>query len=112
MANAADVLLHGQCSIKMDSKVFNRRFKRNTVSASVCALTVDRLKTRCRANGHNLSLICVQLKLVAIHPEQSSINTRLKTEQNRSELIGWCTFGELSVIGVFVRVTIIDRNHI
>ena len=26
---------------KMDSKVFNRRFERNTVSANVCALTVD-----------------------------------------------------------------------
>ena len=58
----------------MDSKVFNQRFKRNTVSANVCALTVDRLKTRCRASGHNLSLICVQLKLVAVHPEQNIIS--------------------------------------
>ena len=96
----------------MDSKVFNRRFERNTLSANVCAVTVDRLKMTCRANRHNISLICVQLKLVAIHPEQSIINTCLNTGLNRSELIGWCTFGQLSVIGVLVIVTIMDRNHI
>ena len=96
----------------MDSEVFNRRFERNTVSASVCALAVDRLKTRCRAYGHNPSLICVQLKLVAIHPGQNIINTCLNTGLNRKELIGWGTFGQLSVIGVLVIVTIMDRNHI
>ena len=32
MANAADVLLHGQCSIKMDSKVFNPHSERNTTN--------------------------------------------------------------------------------
>ena len=96
----------------MDSKVFNRRFERNTVFANVCALTVDWFKTRCRANRHNLSPICVQLKLVAIHPEQNIINTCLNTGLNRKELIGWGTFGQLSVIGVFVIVTIMDRNHI
>ena len=106
------MLLHWQRFIKMDSKVFNWRFKRNTASANVCALTVDRLKTRCRANGHNLSLICVQLKLVAIHPEQNIINTCLNTGLNRKELIRWGTFGQLSVIGVLVIVTIMDRNHI
>ena len=96
----------------MDSKVFNRRFERNTVFANVCALTVDWFKTRCRANRHNLSLICVQLKLVAIHPEQNIINTCLNTGLKRKELIGWGTFGQLSIIGVFVIVTIMDRNHI
>ena len=89
-----------------------RRFERNTVSANVCALTVDRFKTRCRANRHDLSLICVQLKLVAIHPEQNIINTCLNTGLNRKELIGWGTFGQLSVIGVLVIVTIMNRNHI
>ena len=92
------------------NKVFNQHFERNTVSANVCALTVDRL--RCRANRHNLSHICVQLKLVAIHPEQNIINTCLNTGLNRKELIGWGTFGQLSVIGVLVIVTIMDRNHI
>ena len=67
---------------------------------------------RIDANRHNLSLICVQLKLVAIHSEQNIINTCLNTGLNRSELIRWCTFGQLSVISVFVIVTIVDRNHI
>ena len=67
------------------SEVFNRRFERNAVSANVCALTVDRFKTRCRTNRHNLSLICVQLKLVAIHPEQNIINTCLNTGLNRKD---------------------------
>ena len=48
---------------------------------------------RIDANRHNLSLICVQLKLVAIHSEQNIINTRLNTRLNRKELIGWGTFG-------------------
>ena len=118
MANAADVLLHGQCSIKMDSKVFNPHSERNTTNVLKGTLfppmlfTVDRLKMRCRANWHNLSLICVQLKLVAIHPEQNIINTGLITGLNRKELIRWGTFGQLSVIGVLVIVTIMDRNHI
>jgi len=68
--------------------------------------------SRCRANRHNLSLICVQLKLVAIHSEQNIINTCLNTGLNRKELIRWGTFGQLSVIGVLVIVTIMDRNHI
>ena len=58
-------------------------FERNTVSANVCALTVDRLKTRYRANRHNLSLISVQLKLVALHPEQNIINICLNTGQKK-----------------------------
>ena len=69
----------------------NRRFERNTVSANVCAFTVDRLKTRCRANRHNLSLICVQLKLVAIHPEQNIINTCLseyRIEKKGTDRVG------------------------
>ena len=111
-ADAADVFLHWQHSIKMDSKVFSQCFERNTVSANVCTLTVDRLKTRCRANRHNLSLICVQLKLVATHPEQNIISTCLNTGVNRKELIGWGTFGQLSVIGILVIVTIMDRNRI
>ena len=77
-----------------------------------CALTIGRLKTRCRANRHNLSLICVQLKLVAVHPEQNIISICLNTGLNRKELIGWGTFGQLSVIGVLVIVTILDGNHI
>ena len=68
--------------------------------------------SRCRANRHNLSLICVQLKLVAMHPEQNIINTCLNTGLNRRELIRWGTFGQLSVIGILVIVTIMDRNHI
>ena len=75
------------------------------------------------AEPTGLSLICVQLKLVAIHPEQNItntclntgqniINTCLNTGQNRSEAIGCCTFGQLSVISVFVIVTVMDRNHI
>ena len=66
---------------------------------------------RCTANWHNLSLICVQLKLVAIHSEQN-INTCLNTGLNRSELIRWCSFGQLSVISVLVIITVVDRNHI
>ena len=96
----------------MDSEVFNRRLERNNVSANVCALIVDRLKTSCRANRHNFSRICVLLKLVAIHPEQNIINTCLNTGLNRDELIEWCTFGQLSVISVLVIVTIMDTNHI
>ena len=57
-------------------------------------------------------LICVQLKLVAIHPEQNIINTCLNTGLNRKELIRWGTSGQLSVIGVLMIVTIMDRNHI
>ena len=103
----------------MDSKVFNRRFERNTVSAIVCALTVDRLKTRCRANRHNLNLICVQLKLVAIHPDQNIINTCLNTGLNRKELIGWGHFWTAQwesererTLTLPLIVTIMDRNHI
>ena len=54
-----------------------------------CALTVVRLKTRCRANRHNLSLICVQLKLVAVHPEQNIINmSEYRIEQKGTDRIG------------------------
>ena len=67
------------------SEVLNRRFERNAVSANVCALTVDRLKTRCRPNRQNLSLICVQRKLVAIRPEQNIVNTCLDTGLNRKD---------------------------
>ena len=106
------VLLHRQRFIKTDSKVFNRRFKRNTVSANVCALTVDRLKTRCRANRHNLSLICVQLKLVAIHPEQNIINTCLKyrTEQKGTDQVG--RFWTAQCHRRTCDSSIMDRNHI
>ena len=64
------------------------------------------------AEPTGITSICVQLKLVAIHPEQNIINTCLNTRLNRKELIGWGTFGQLSVIGVLVIVTIMDRNHI
>ena len=49
---------------------------------------------------------------ITSHPEQNIINTCLNTGLNRKELIGWGTFGQLSVIGVLVIVTIMDRNHI
>ena len=112
-ANAVDVLLQCQCFVQMDSEVFNRRFERNTVSINVCTLTVDRFKTRCRPYRHNLSLICVQLNIVAIHPQQNTINIYLNTGLKRNELIGWCTFGQLSVIDVRVTITVMeDRNHI
>ena len=112
-ANAVDVLLQCQCFVEMDSEVFNRRFERNTVSINVCTLTFDRFKTRCRPYRHNLSLICVQLNIVAIHPDQNTFNIYLNTGLKRNELIGWCTFGQLSVIDVRVTITVMeDRNHI
>ena len=42
---------------------------------------------------------------------QSRTSSCLNTGLNRKELIGWGTFGQLSVIGVLVIVTIMDRNH-
>ena len=50
--------------------------------------------------------------LSLFQPEQSIINTCLNTGLNRKELIGWDAFGQLSVIGVLVIVTIMDRNYI
>jgi len=43
---------------------------------------------------------------------QSRTSSCLNTGLNRKELIRWGTFGQLSVIGVLVIVTIMDRNHI
>ena len=43
---------------------------------------------------------------------QSRTSSCLNTGLNRKELIGWGTFGLLSVIGVLVIVTIMDRNYI
>ena len=64
-----------------------------------------------QANMH-LCFISVQLKLAAIYPEYYIINACLNTGLNRKKLISWGTFGQLSVIGVLVIVTIMDRNHI
>ena len=65
MANAADVLLHWKRPVEVDSVVFSQHFERKPVSA----LTVAWRKMRCRAHGHNLRFISVQLKLVAMRPE-------------------------------------------
>ena len=54
------------------TEVFNRHFERNTVSAIVCALTVDQPETRCKANRQNLCFVGVQLKLVATSQREHS----------------------------------------
>ena len=58
-----------------------------------------------------LSVFSLSL-LLFIQSRTSSVHVCLNTGLNRKELIGWGTFGQLSVIGVLVIITIMDRNHI
>ena len=96
----------------MDSKVFNRRFERNTVPAKVCAL----LSTDSRQDAEPTGIISVlsvfNLSLLLFILSRTSSIHVWNTGLNRKELIGWGTIGQLSVIGVLVIVTIVDRNHI
>ena len=66
--------------------------------------------TDSRKDAEPTSVLSVfQLKHVAIHTEQN-INTCLNTGLKGNKLIRWCTFGQLSVIGVLVIFTTVDRN--
>ena len=60
---------------------------------------------RCGTNRHNLCFIGVQLKLVAIHPDENNTNTCLNTGLNTVELIGRTTLGQLSVVCILVIIT-------
>ena len=102
---AAYVLFHWQCLVKMHSKVRNCGLKRNATSIYICRLAADRADTHWWIYKHHLSFFCVKLQFVALHPWQSIAYTGLNVGLSISEIARWCTVRDFCVISVLVIVT-------